>query len=240
MAEWHYASHLVPQGPVDYVVKEVLEVSLPKRGRFTRVDQLLACVLADRLEHRVSRGAAELVHHHERLVDEMREQIKDGRAVDAFTGTDSLRRLEGPTPDKDGYSPKQDTLRVVQQVVAPVNERAQRLLSRDHGSTATGEEPESVVEPPGNLSDRENSDPGCRKLERQRNAVETAADPNDVGCVLLGQRKRRLIGSAAVDEQGDRLVLAKLIERRGSVIGGRARRRHSAQRLPRPSAPQRR
>jgi hypothetical protein len=49
-------------------------------------------------------------------------------------------------------------------------------VARQRGAAAAGEELESVVEPLGDLRDREHSRPRGRKLDGERNAVETPAD----------------------------------------------------------------
>ena len=95
--------------------------------------------------------------------------------------------------------------------------------ARDGGSAATGEEPESVVEAARDLRNRKDPDPRCRELERQRDTVQAAADPNNVVGVFLAEGEGWLTGVATVDEQADRLVVSKFIQRRHGVAGGNAK-----------------
>ena len=69
-----------------------------------------------------------------------------------------------------------DALRLGQQVVAPVERRPQRLLARQRRPAAAGQQPEAVVQPGGDLLDRQRRHPRRRQLERQRDAVQPPAD----------------------------------------------------------------
>src|ERR1700693_5236994 len=138
----------------------MLEVPLAKDISFTSVDELLASVLTDRLEHSVACDAATFHHGHERLVDEMREKVENALALDAFAGADDFGRLEAPSSDKNGEPPKEKALAIKEEVVAPVDHGAQRLLAGEDGSAAAGEETESVVESFGHLRDRQDPDAG--------------------------------------------------------------------------------
>src|ERR1700686_671634 len=210
----------------------MLEVPPAKSFGFPGVDELFPSVLMDRLEHPVPSNAPTVLLANQRFVDKVREKVEDSLAFDALAGADGLGRIEVPTPDKNGQSPKENTLGIIEQVVAPVDQGAQCLLAGQDRAAATGEEAESVIESRGHLRDRQNPDAGGRELERKGYAVESAADPDDIGGVLLREGKRRLIGGAAFDEEDDGLVLPEFIERWEAVALGDAQRRHGYQRLP--------
>src|SRR5882672_588253 len=211
----------------------MLEVTAAKGIRLARVDELLTRVLADRLEHRVPRRPASVLHHHERLVDEVCEKLEDGLAFNSIAAADGLGCLERAATDKDGQPAKEEALAFGEEVIAPVDEPAKRLLARDGVSAAAGEEAEPVIEPFGDLGDRENSYAGGRELERQRDAVQAAADSYHVGRVLFGKRELRLKRRAPRDEQADGFVLTQLVKRRESLAERQPERGHRHERLAR-------
>ena len=65
---------------------------------------------------------------------------------------------------------------VVEQVPAPVDHRAQRLVAGQRRTAAAGEQPEPVVEAGRDLLERQGPQPGGGQLDRQRHPVEPAAD----------------------------------------------------------------
>ena len=95
---------------------------------------------------------------------------------------------------------------VGQQVPAPVDQRLERLLARHRGPAAAGEEPEAVVQPLGDVSARQHVDPRRGELDRERDAVEPAAD---LGRPARRSRRRAvnagLRRGRPIDEQADGL-----------------------------------
>ena len=79
-------------------------------------------------------------------------------------------------PAKTASRRSERPLRLGQQVVAPVERRPQRLLARQRRPAAAGQQPEAVVQPRGDLLDRQRPHPRRRQLERQRDAVQPPAD----------------------------------------------------------------
>jgi len=95
-------------------------VSASEVGLLARVAKALGRKLPDRLEHPES---LPLAHADEALVDE-RLQPVDVRAADRFG------RLEGAAAAEDGKAGEQPLLVFREEVVAPIDRRAQRLLAR--------------------------------------------------------------------------------------------------------------
>ena len=85
--------------------------------------------------------------------------------------------------------PQQAPLRLGQQLVAPVQRRAQRLMPRQRGAPAAGKQCEAIVEAPGDLLDAERRRPGRSELDGERNAVELPADRGDRRQLLALRRK---------------------------------------------------
>ena len=98
-------------------------------------------------------------------------------------------------------------LLVVEQVVAPVDQRAQRLLARQRRAIAAGQQTEAIGQPRRDLLDRQRAHARGGQLERERNAVEALADAGDRRRVVVGDRERRLRRQRALDEQPRRRVL---------------------------------
>ena len=100
---------------------------------------------------------------------------------------------------------------LVQQLVAPLDRRAQRLLARV--DTAAGlEQIQPLREPLDELRGREDSDPRRRQLERERDAIEPAADVDDGRCGVSIQAKRLIPRARAIDEEPDRFDPSKRAE----------------------------
>ena len=70
---------------------------------------------------------------------------------------------------------------VEQQVVAPLDDRAERLLAGQGGAGAARQQPEPVVEAVGELLHRDQPAPGGGQLDRERETVEPGADVFDDG-----------------------------------------------------------
>jgi len=63
--------------------------------------------------------------------------------------------------------------------MAPLDRPAQCPLSRFGGARPGDQQPETVVEPGGDLLDRERLDPGRGQLDGQRNSVQAPAHLGD-------------------------------------------------------------
>ena len=118
----------------------------------------------------------------------------------------------------------------VEQVPAPVDDRAQRLVPRQRGPAAAGEQPEPVVEPGGDSVDRQRPQPGGGQLDRQRHAVEPAADLHDRRDVAASTAKPGR--TAAARSANSRTAGCRSAVDRGRV-GRRQRQRRDRRRAPR-------
>ena len=162
--------------------------------------EALACELADRLEHR--EPAVSLAD--EALVDERGERLQVAVA-------DSLRRLERPAAGEDREARQSLLLMLLEQVVAPGDRRPQRLLSLGSIPGATREEREPLLQPREQGIRRQDLDARGRQLDRERQAVEAAADLGD-GAV---GREVGPDGPGALVEEGDGVVVR---QRRNRIL----------------------
>ena len=122
--------------------------------------------------------------------------------------------------------------------MAPVDQRAQRLLARKRVAAAAGEHAEALVEPLAQLLQAEHLDARRRQLDRERNAVQAPADVGDDRRVFVGQRKALVGRLRAIDEERDRRVPSRVgrgkfrvdlaAGRRATACGTSPRRRSRA------------
>jgi len=164
------------------------------------VVQALGCVLADGVEQaKAPAGDAD-----ERLVDQAREEVDDLAARDGSARTHVLRRLEREAAGEDRQAPEEHALLAGEQVVAPLDGGAQRLLARARRAAAGGEDVEAVAQPRRDLVQRQRCHARRGKLDGQRHAVQAPADLLDRLLVLLARAEVR-VGGGALDEQPARL-----------------------------------
>ena len=148
----------------------------PKLIGRTVLVELFARVLPQRLEHLVPRGVVGPgLHHEHRLRDETGQRVDDVPGLEVVTThhRGRGRRVEGPGEDAEAV--EHQPVHRVQEPVRPVDRGPQRAVALDGGSAPAGEEPESLVEQPGDLGRRHGDDPRGRQLDRERDAVESPA-----------------------------------------------------------------
>ena len=141
--------------------------------------ELLERVLADRLEHPEARLAVGVLAQPQQqaLLDE-RVEVFEGVAR-AVRVADGRGRLEPEAADEDGQAPEQRLLPLEQQVVAPGDRVAQRPLALVGVLGAAGQQGQPLVEPAQERLRRERAHPRRGQLDRERQAVEPAADLRD-------------------------------------------------------------
>ena len=143
----------------------------------------------------------------------------------------SLGPFECPATHEHRQAAQQHPLRFGQQIVTPVDQRLQGLLARQRGATATGQQPEAVVQPRGNLFHHEHAHPRRRQLDRQRNAIEPRADLGERRGIRVRDRKRGLHRARPFREQLHCFILDELVQRWQLTRVGRRQRGHAEKRL---------
>jgi hypothetical protein len=123
--------------------------------------EALQRMLTNRLQHPVPLVPLLVLGLNKRPVQQPPEQVQDALGGQRLAGADPLGRLQGEASDEHPELPVQDGLLVVQQVVAPVDQRTK-------GPGAGTEQAEPVVEPLVDLPRGEKADPGRRELDGQR------------------------------------------------------------------------
>ena len=118
---------------------------------------------------------------HERLVDQLRDAVEHIERIDVVTADHRFRGVEGEAAREHAEAIQDHAVAFVEQVVAPVDGSAQRLVTFHRGAAASGEEPEPLVESSRDLLGAHH--PGaCRReldaREGSRRAADTAARPS--------------------------------------------------------------
>src|SRR5262249_24187860 len=107
-----------------------------------------------------------------------------------------------------------------QEVVAPLDGRAQRLLPRREIALAADEQLEQALQPREERSQREHAKPRRRELDRERRAAEAIADPCQRRRVVAVERERCIEVVDAIEEEPHRLAAREIAGRRtGARLG---------------------
>ena len=199
----------------------------------SRLDEPLARVHADGLEQPVAASPATLLDHNERLLGQPRQRVRGSSPVETGADANLLDGLELEPAGEDGEPAEQHRLVGLEQVVAPLQGRDQRLLACRGGVAPVAEDPEAVVESFRDRRDTQRSEPARRELERKRQPVEAKADACHVLRHLIVELEPGRRGGGACDEQRDGLVAEEAVGRQRSLRIGDVERRDPEDHLPR-------
>src|SRR6185503_20361417 len=122
--------------------------------------ELLGGELADRVEHPEAQAALDVLGPDEALVDEERQALDDLDAVElGRRAADGLGAVELAAADEHGQAGEQAALARAEQVVAPRNRPAARLLALGQIARAGGQDAQLVLEPLEDGVGRQELDP---------------------------------------------------------------------------------
>lgn len=189
--------------------EEVVQVAFANSQPFAGVCEPLQTVLPDGLEQAVpGLGRRQGLDDDHGLVHQPAEQVEHILRRKPVTSADILGRLKLEPPGESGHAAEEHPLGLGQQVVPPVERGTECLVVWQAGPRPSGEQPEPVFEPGGDLLDRQHLGPRRGQLDRQREAIEAPAQLDDCADVGAGDRKPRLRERRALDEEpyGGRLV----------------------------------
>lgn len=187
-------------------------MATPDRVGFAGGGQAFDSECTRRFEQPVAgRGAVE--HLHQRLVDQRAEVVEHGPSVDDIAGGDLLRGRQREAAGERTEAAEDGLLVGRQQPVAPLERGAQCLLPCRRIAAAGGQQAEALVEARAHAFDAEQRHPRRGQLERQRNAVEFAADLDCGGGCRFGQGECRQQRPDARGKQGHRAVFRRLLRR---------------------------
>ncbi len=144
--------------------------------------------LPQRVQHPVPLALAE----HDGLVDEPDERVDHVGPLKRHLRAHFLGGGQAERPGEDGKPRPQPPLGGRAQLVRPLDRRAQRLVPGQRARLAAGQHGEPVVEPVDAARQRQRAQLDRGQLDRQRDAVEPLAQPDDVGA-----RSARVIAKPA-------------------------------------------
>ncbi len=160
--------------------------------------QPLGAVLAQRLEQGVARPPTDDASDDQRVADQIVEQRRHLRAVDAVARAYRLRVVERAVAREHRQPLEQPSLRLAELLVRPVDRGAQGRVAGGRAAARHRQQAEPLVEPRDDLGRRHRARAAGRELDRQRQAVQPPAQLADCGEVDDSVRRPR-----AVDEQVD-------------------------------------
>ncbi len=191
----------------------VVNVPVAQDRSFARLEQPVAAILADALQHAVARLACgRRCDGDQRLVDKLFEEIENVVIIQLIVTRHGLRCLQGPTAGEDRQPLENQAFLFIEQIPTPVNHGLQGLHARQRGATAASQQAKAVVEPSGDLIDAEHAQAGGSQFKRQRDAVEPPHDFGNRERVCRAQLKFRAQLLRAGQEQLDPLRVADLFE----------------------------
>ena len=179
--------------------KEVVAMPDGRRSGVIALVEVLAREVANRFQLPIARRV--LVDHHQRLVDERGQQIENIVRRQRVGATNCLGGLDVESADEDAEAFEQPLLGLLQQIVRPRDQRAQRLLALQQYATAAGQQLEAILQPLVDVVDGQRAHPRSGELQRERNALEARDEFGHRGRFLLGQRESRLLQLCPVHEK---------------------------------------
>ena len=134
-------------------------------------------------------------------------------AMRARVCADDLGRVQRRPAAERRQPPEHDLFGRLEEVVAPVDQAAQRLLAGLDPAAAAGEEREAVVEASGDVDEREGAQPGRGELDGERQPVEALDQLHGEGLLLRPDRevgpdrggsRRQQVQGLVAGQRGDR------------------------------------
>ena len=188
--------------------QEVLRVAAAALAELSGGTQSLEGVLAHRVEHGEAwLGVAAHQLAQQAVVDEGGERVQRG-AADRFGGIQRAAAREHRQPGE------QRPLTGPEQLVAPVDGGAQRVLTCGGVASAGRQQIQAVLQPREHRRGVEQLRPRGGQLERERKTVHGPADAGDGARVRIGQREVGANGPRAGHEQRHRLAEGQGLDRR--------------------------
>jgi hypothetical protein len=196
------------------------------QGLFSTDLELFQSVLANRLQHHKAGFTPAwldllrktFIDHGCHAIEQIQIKIASGIAH-------GFRAFQRASAHEHRESPEKLLLGGSQQIVAPVNGGAQRLLPLRHVARAAGQQLQPAGETCPHGRGRKNFDPGGCEFDGERQTIEARANFGDRGCIVWSKFKIRLDRDGPLHEQCDRRILCQDLD-----SGQRLRIRHGQRR----------
>ena len=172
--------------------EEIGRVRRPRRFLVSVRGEQFQPVFADRLQHEIARLLSHAGHG--------AQQVRLDQRAHPFESV-LARRVQGEAADKDREEPEKPLLLLRQQIDRPGDRVAHRFLPIRSVAGAGGQQRQPLLQPGQQGNGRQHVDPGGGQFDRQRQAVEAAADRGGRGRV---NGQIRVLGERAGGEERDR------------------------------------
>ena len=190
-------------------------------SRFARFAQPLERVLADRLEHAEARLAVRRLLLRSRLFSSSDlEHVETAPSQTASAPRGGSRRRRRRAARTSACSS------LAEQVVAPVDRAAQRLLARGQVARAARQQREPLARAVEHRLRRQQPDARRGQLDRERQPVQSRQISRDRRRVVGVSAKSARTASRPLDEQRDRVVLRSAPRRPAAAQVGQRQRWH--------------
>src|SRR6266568_9058684 len=173
-------------------------------------EHLLQPILADRLQHEQAWLLAFLLGLlQQAFVDKRSNSLQD---LPCFTtisrvSADCLYRLQSTTTNEDGEPPEESLLRGIEQVIAPCNRVAQRLLPCRYVTRGACQHRQPLIQSREQRLWWKQFHAGRCQFYRQWQSIQAHTDFGDGPGVGLGQLKVGLNGLGALEEERHRCIV---------------------------------
>jgi len=131
--------------------EEPLDVPRARAVDLPHLAQSVPGILPGGFEQPVAAIVFAVFHDHERFVDQVRQKVEDVGSSDAFSRASRLRRLQREAPGKHRQPPEGRFFGLGQRLETPIQSTLQRLMPRQGGAAAPGEQAKLVVQAGGDL-----------------------------------------------------------------------------------------
>ena len=154
--------------------------------RFTAVGELLHRIGPGGVQQAIACRGAIRPRRNQRLGDELLQRLHDAIGRLALLARDRSRALQRERSGEDGETTKNDPLALADQTIAPVQRRTERLMPRRRRPSSAPLQLQPAVEQRRDLPQSVRADPHGGEFDRQRDAVELAANLGKNICVIVG------------------------------------------------------
>src|SRR5207253_6985087 len=156
------------------------QVTLTDRAKLAGITEALQRVLADRFQETEPHLLRTLiVDKHQGFIEELLQQSKDVICLDAVAACNLLRCSQRPSSAEDGEPTQEHSLRIRQELIAPVERRAKGLVPARRRSTPANQQLEAIVETGRKLLRAQQLQTGSRQLDGEWDTVQSATDLRD-------------------------------------------------------------
>ena len=161
--------------------------------------------LADGLKQAIAQVGPGLFGQHEALVRERTQQVGHLGRVNVAEAAHRFGRFDVEALGEHRKPSQQLPLGRGEQRIGPVHRRPKGLLAFDRGAASACEQPETLIQPVAELSQRQRAQPGRGELDGQRHAVQSSADRHDKRGSLRIEGQVDALRTRPVHKERDRI-----------------------------------